>query len=124
MTFNASNIAIGTSLLGGGVLAGVLLAPHDAESRRTVAAVPPAPVVRTVHIKRVHHRTVHERVHHQRLRAAVPTPAAVVPAATPVRLVSAAPPAPVRHELRTRTSGSGGGGGHEAEHEHEGGGDD
>jgi hypothetical protein len=120
MRLNATNIATGTSLLGAGVVTGVLLAPHNAESRRPVTAAAPPPVVRTVHIKRVHHRTIHERARHA-VHAAAPAhaAAAVVPAAQPVRLVAAPPPAPVQHPLRTRTSGSGGGSGSGGEHESE-----
>ena len=126
MIFNATRIAAGISLLGAGGLAGVLLAPKTAESERAASTLPlPAPVVRTVHIKRVHHRVIHEkpkRVHHAAVGAAtdlVPiAPEAAAPA--PTRPATAAPaPAPTGRPLRTRTSGSGTTG--QSEHEHEGG---
>jgi hypothetical protein len=125
MIFNATKIAAGTSLLGAGGLAGVLLAPKPAESERAAGALPaPAPVVRTVHIKRVHHRVIHEkpkRVHHAAPAAPAPAPVAAATAApAPIRPVAPAPaPAPTRQPLRTRTSGSATTG--ESEHEHEGG---
>jgi hypothetical protein len=135
MTFNATKIATGTSLVGAGALAGVLLAPKAAESERAANTLPaPATVVRTIHIKRVHHRVIHEKPKHVRHAAQAAAPAA---ASTPVAAVSAAPPpvqpvvaapapAPTHQPLRTRTSGSGGSGGGESEHEggEHGGGDD
>lgn len=123
MTFNVTRVAAGSSLLGIGGLAGVLLAPRGAEHPR--APVQPATVVRTVYIKRVHHRTIHVRP------KPVPRPkaaaaAAVAPPPAPVQ-VAATPPAPAPSPLRTRTSGSHGqtqkplrtrtsGGEHEQEH--------
>jgi hypothetical protein len=126
MTFKPTQIAAGASLLGIGGVAGVLLAPQNAESQNAAAvrmqAAPP-PVVRTIHVRRVHHRTIHEKPHvvHHVTRAAASAPAAVAAApapaqaAAPVRQVSAAP-AP--HPLRTRTSGSSGSGSDDGGHEH------
>jgi hypothetical protein len=130
MTSTATKIAAGTSLVGLGGIAGLLLAPQQGDAERAAASVAqtPAPEVRTVHIKRVHHRTIHLKPKHEHHVAAAAAAPAAAPAPVPV-VQSAPPPAPApTSPIRTRTSGSGGSGsdddgGHEHESEHEGGDD-
>ena len=136
MTSTATKIAAGTSLVGLGGIAGLLLAPQQGDAERAASSVAqtPAPEVRTVHIKRVHHRTIHakpKREHHAAAAQATAATPAVAPAAAPVPVTQAAPspaPAPTQAPIRTRTSGTGNSGsgddsGHEREHESEGGDD-
>jgi hypothetical protein len=124
MTNNATKIAAGTSLLGVGGMAGVLLAPQKGAAPAAAVTLPAPPaVVRTVHIKHVHYRTVHEHPKassHQAVGAAAGASAVTATPAAPAPQPVAAPvPAPVsvQPRIRTRTSGGGGGG---AGGEHEG----